>query len=80
MPNDEKKVAYIKEKKFPDLPFMDTYEPKKPTGNFRGGLVEPKGRSVKVTAPGPAEEPTKSFGINVPDKSPIGPSIRDKSE
>lgn len=66
MPDDEKKIATFKAKKFQEQPFIDTLRPKAPTGDFKGGLVEPKGRRVGVSAPAP-KEPTET--IFAPDKT-----------
>ena len=37
-------------------PYLDSLEPKQPTGKLSGGLVEPSGRTAKVIAPAPNEE------------------------
>jgi hypothetical protein len=67
-----KKLPPMKEK---TRPYLDTLEPEKPAKNLSGGgsLVEPKGRTVKVTASAPNEETTDTPSGPMEDHNPGNP-------
>jgi len=75
MPQDrmepiKSKIGPMKEKK--SFPYMDTLD-----RQSKNSLVNPVGRVASVRDKAPAEEQTSVF---TPDRGPVGPSIRDKSE
>jgi hypothetical protein len=70
IPKEKSKIAPFKDKEYP---LEDTLRPEKPATSLKGpgSLVEPKGRSVNVSADAPKEETQSSpaGNINTPDKS-----------
>jgi hypothetical protein len=66
IPKEKSKIAPFKRKEYP---LEDTLRPEKPATSLKGpgSLVEPKGRSVTVSADAPKEE--QSSSVFTPDKS-----------